>query len=261
MAQTPTGGWPEPKRFKVIACEIVFREVCLLAAHSRNIIDPVFLRKGLHDLPTDKMLAELQGQIDAVDVSRYDAILLGYGRCNDGVAGLRAPAVPLVIPRAHDCITLFLGSKERYRAYFDSHPGTFFRTSGWIERDFVCEDEGVMRRLGLDRTREEYVAEYGQDNADYIMQLLEAWEENYERLTFIETGVARALDYAERTRAEAEQKDWQYDQAVGDLGLLRRWLDGEWDEACFAVVPPGHVITVRNDECILDVGTDAEPRP
>ena len=252
MTQGPANAQPKPARFKLIACEIAFREVCLLAADSRNIIDPVFLRKGLHDLETPDMLAELQREVDAVDIARYQAILLGYGRCNDGVAGLRAPGIPMVIPRAHDCITFFLGSKERYRQYFDAHPGTFFRTSGWIERDFVNEERGVMRRLGLDRTREEYVAQYGEENADYILKTLGAWEENYDRMAFIETHVARALDYADQTRQEADERGWRFDSVAGDLELLRRLLDGEWDADSFVVVPPGHTIAVRNDEAILE---------
>ncbi len=244
-----------PKRFKLIACEIAFREICRLAADCRNVIDPVFLRKGLHDVPTEQMVAELQREIDAVDAERYDAVLLGYARCNDGVVGLRAPGVPLVVPRAHDCITFFLGSKERYREYFDENPGTFFRTSGWIERDFVCEDEGVMRRLGLDRTRDDYVSQYGEENADYIMEILGSWERNYDQLTFIDTGVADALDYAERTRREADERGWAFDHVTGSLDLLRSLLEGTWDSQRFVVVPAGGRITLRNDDRILDEGS------
>jgi len=249
------GSWDntpaEVKRYRLIACEIVFREVCALAAESRHIIDPVFVRKGLHDVETPAMVAELQQHIDAVDAGRYQAILLAYGRCNDGVVGLRARSIPLVIPRAHDCITLFLGGKERYQEYFDTHPGTYFRTSGWIERNFASEEDGVMRKLGLDRTLQEYVDQYGEDNAKYIMEVLGSWRRKYERLTFIDTGLARRLGYAERTRRDAEANHWQYEELAGDLSLLRRLLDGEWDESAFLVVPPGYRIVARNDGSIL----------
>jgi hypothetical protein len=248
-----------PKRYALIACEIIFREVCRLAADSRNVIDPIFLRKGLHDVDTRDMLAEIQEKVSAVDASKHDAILLGYGRCNDGLAGLLAPAIPLVIPRAHDCITLFLGSKERYRSYFDGHPGTYFRTSGWIERDFVNEDKGVMRQLGLDRTREQYVTEYGEDNADYIMEIIGGWEQNYDRLAFIDTGVAEALAYAEKTRRDAEEKAWAFDHVQGDLSLLAQLLDGPWDSDRFVIVPPGGVLSIRNDELILEARETRAP--
>ena len=61
--------------------------------------------------------------------------------CNNGVAGLRTKRVSLIVPRTHDCITLLLGSKERYREYFDAHPGTYFHFTGWIERNVPAEKD------------------------------------------------------------------------------------------------------------------------
>ena len=37
--------------YKVIACEIAFRELCYAAARSRNLIDLEFLTQGYHDIP------------------------------------------------------------------------------------------------------------------------------------------------------------------------------------------------------------------
>ena len=37
--------------YKVIACEIAFRELCYAAAKSRNLIDFEFLTQGYHDIP------------------------------------------------------------------------------------------------------------------------------------------------------------------------------------------------------------------
>jgi hypothetical protein len=57
----------------------------------------------------------------------------------------------MIIPKAHDCITLFLGSKERYRTYFDAHPGTYWYTPGWVE----CSVQPGKGRYEL--LRKEYV--------------------------------------------------------------------------------------------------------
>jgi len=247
--------WPEPagKRLKFIGCEIVFREVCLLAAHSRNVVDIEFISKGLHDLERNDMLSRLQERVDAVDPEKYRAILLGYARCSDGVAGLRARTIPLIIPRAHDCITFFLGSRQRYQEYFDAHPGTYFRTSGWIEREFVREAGTVMNKLGLDKTYEEYVKEYGQENADFIWQSLGTGQQNYDRFTYIHTGVARELDHEQLVRQDAEERKLNFERLEGDLNLLRRLLDGEWNEPDFLTVLPGYRLASRNDEQILAV--------
>ena len=42
-----------------------------------------------------------------------EAIVLAYGLCGRGTAGLRPLRHKLVIPRAHDCITVFMGNCKR----------------------------------------------------------------------------------------------------------------------------------------------------
>lgn len=246
------------KRLRLIACEIAFRELCYLASQSVNIVDLEFMPKGLHDIPKDRMQARLQERIDAVPADQYEAILLGYGRCNDGIVGLTARTRPLVVPRAHDCITFFMGDRHRYRRYFDENPGTFYRTTGWSERDFVRDrekQEGVMTRLGLGRSYEEYVAQYGEENAKFILAMTSGWMENYKRIAYIDMGVAEHLGHAEAARQQALERGWTFDHLAGNLDLLRRLLDGPWDPADFLIVQPGSRIVARNDHYVL--GADA----
>ena len=95
-------------KLKFIGCEIIYREACYLVAISSTQIDVEFLRKGLHDLETTDMVSKIQATIDFVDPEAgYDAILLGYARCNDGLVGVTARSIPLVVPPAHDCVTFF----------------------------------------------------------------------------------------------------------------------------------------------------------
>lgn len=94
------------KRFKVIACEIAFRELCFCASQANAVVDFTFMPKGLHDKSAEKMRLALQHEIDQVECHKYEAILLAYGLCSCGVVGLTSQ-LPLVIPKAHDCITFF----------------------------------------------------------------------------------------------------------------------------------------------------------
>src|SRR5690349_17710170 len=128
--------------FKVIACEIAFREICHLAAASPHIIETHFLTQGLHDRPAHGR-EELQKQIDAVPAGKFDAVLVGYALCGNILNGIRATHTRLVIPRAHDCITFFLGSRSRYDALANERPGSYYYTSGWLE---------CLRRRGESRT-------------------------------------------------------------------------------------------------------------
>lgn len=239
-------------RYRLLACEILQRELCQYLVHTKNHIDVTFVEKGLHDMGAEKMSARLQAEIDAADASRYDAILLAYGLCNNGVLGLRAK-VPLVIPRAHDCITLLLGSRARYRAVFDENPGTYFISSGWLERGDTSRtnEQSVMNQLGLQKTYEEYAAEYGEENAQFLMETLGGWTQHYTQYTFIDTGAGDAEAYREKTQAMAEEKGWAYAELSGDTSLLSRLLSGGWDGEDFLVVPPGQTAAVTYAENII----------
>ncbi|MFW6154408.1 MAG: DUF1638 domain-containing protein [Planctomycetota bacterium] len=236
-----------------IGCEILFREACLLAARSPLQVDIAFQHKGLHDLPTEQMRRTLQQAIDEAAASgHYRAVLLGYARCNDGVVGLRAPSIPLVIPKAHDCITLFFGSRRRYQAYFDAHPGTYFHTTGWIERNDpdVPGQPGVMEQLGLNTTYAELVAQYGEENARYVLETLGDWKRNYRRLCYLRMGVTDETPFVATSRDHAAANDWQFDLCEGDLSLLERLFSGRWNDDLL-VIPPGECIAARNDDEIL----------
>jgi hypothetical protein len=222
------------RKFKFLGCEILYREACHLAAVGPNVVDVEFLAKGLHDVKTEDMAAKIQAAIDATDPEKgYEAVLLGYARCNDGLVGVAAREIPLVIPKAHDCITLLFGSRAAFRAYFDENPGTYYKSTGWIERD---PDEsmdrpaygvtGVMKSLGLTETYEELVAKHGRENAEYIIETLGGWEKAYTRLCYIEMGVCDEAPFMDQAKQIAEQHGWAYERREGDLGLLRKLFLG-----------------------------------
>ena len=69
-------------------------------ARSINQVDVEFLPKGLHDIGQAGMSARLAEVLAAVDESQYEAVLLGYALCSNGLVGLTARNIPLVVPRA-----------------------------------------------------------------------------------------------------------------------------------------------------------------
>jgi hypothetical protein len=243
-----------PKRFKLISCEIFTREVCAAVQASPNTIDIEFLPKGLHDIGADGMQGRLAEVLAGVDESRYDAVLLGYGLCNNGLANLRARTIPLVLPRAHDCIALFLGSKERYKEYFNANPGTYFLTSGWIERGAVTGELvqlTIGRRLGIDQSFDELVEKYGEENAEYLAEQLGIGADgNYSKYAYIEMGVEPPGMEAEGRRLAAG-KGWEFEKVPGDMTLLRELLDGDWPDEHFLVIPPGGKVKPSYDEGVV----------
>lgn len=241
-------------KFKLISCEIFFREMEFLLKQSPHDIDVVFMQKGLHDIPAAEMLRRLQAQVDAASEQDYAAILLGYGLCNNGLDGLKARGVQLVLPRAHDCITLFLGSRARYQDYFFKNPGTYFKTTGWIERDEVAEELkqlSIPNQTGMDMTYAQLVEQYGEDNAEYLWEELCNTEKNYSQITFIEMGVEPDDSFEKTAREEAASKHWKFEKVPGDLGLFQRLLSSDWNPDDFLVVPPYREIAANHAEHVV----------
>jgi len=243
-------------RLKLISCEILYREFCAAVARSSNMVDVEFLTKGLHDIGSEGMLERLQAAVDRVDASHYDAILLGYALCNNGLVGLTARTIRLVVPRAHDCITLFLGNKERYHDYFEGHPGVFFETTGWIERgesDGELSQLALGKKLGFRNSYEDLVARYGEDNAQYLWDQLGDLTKHYGQITFIEMGIEPDSSFEDRAREKAEAHGWKFEKLRGDMGLVQRLVDGAWDESEFLVVPPGGRISAQYNGGIISI--------
>jgi hypothetical protein len=241
---------------KLISCEILFREMCHAVARSPHTIDVEFLPKGLHDIAGKGMCERIQAVLDAVDESRYDAVLLGYALCGMGLAGLTARTKPVVLPRGHDCITLFLGSRERYLAYFNGNPGVYFKTSGWIERGAGLVQlgaEDLRAKFGMARTYEELAAKYGEENAAYLWETIGGYTKNYGKLTFIEMGIEPDNRFEQQTAQEAAERGMGFEKVQGDMAMIERLVSGEWAGEEFLIVPPGSRIAATYDENIVRV--------
>ncbi len=232
----------------LIGCEVIQRELRKALALSPNKVDVHFLSMGLHALGARSMQAALQQEIDCV-TRPYDAIVLGYGLCGNGLAGLQARSIPLVLPRAHDCITLLMGSRYDYKEYFQNNPGVYFRSLGWIEHG--GELEPLFRsRNGAGFTLEGLIEQYGEDNGRYLFEELTRYRQNYTKLTFIETGAEPDKRFESRARSEAADRGWKFEIYKGNLGLFVRLLAGRWEDD-FLIIPPGHRIAVCHDEKII----------
>jgi len=211
-------------RLKCIACDALARPVYWCAAHSPHIVDVSLKRFGWHAVP-HQLRQKLQSAIDQVEQdSRYDAVVLAYGLCGTATAGLRAGALPLIIPRAHDCITLFLGCCDRYQKEFDACPGTYWYVQDYVERG-ESEDTplsiGAFTSSRADAVYVEYVEKYGVDNATYLVDVMHEWQEHYERAAFIDLGIGEPGTGAVFARQEAEQHGWRFERLAGDLALIK----------------------------------------
>jgi hypothetical protein len=227
-------------RLKLISCEVLYREMCAAVARSPHQVDVEFLPKGLHDQGSPAMRARLQEAVDRVDATRYESVLLGYALCGNGVAGLVSRTLPMVIPRAHDCIALLMGGRDRYRSYFENHPGVYFRSTGWLERGQDLDQAALL------------IARYGEDNGRYLFEQFNGYQRNYRQLAYIATGLEPDGSFEQQAREEAARRGWQFETIRGDLRLFERLVAGDWDETDFLVVAPGWRVKATYDDGIIE---------
>ena len=261
-------------RLQVVGCEVLARQLYYIAALSPHVIDIELLAKGLHNEP-DTLRAEVQRQVDSADPEVYDAVLLAYGLCSNSIVGVRHPQLQMVVPRAHDCITLYLGSGDRYADEFRAHPGTYWYAPDYMERNTKGADQAVgLGSAGDDdemsKTYEEYVERYGQDNADYLMEVMGAWKAHYSRAAYIDTADMPLPDYSGRAQEVADRRGWAFERLAGSIIILRDLLEGRWDEERFLLVPPGETIQSSHDQLVIcsamladctPSGADGRPEP
>jgi hypothetical protein len=243
-------------RLKAIVCQVFTREFEHVLARTQNTVDVEVIPMGLHSLGVE-MQPHLQERIDAADSEGYDAIVLGYALCGRGTDGLRAGKTQLVLPRAHDCIGILMGSRHCYQKYFEDHPGVYYRSPGWVEfqtEDLKLEPAFPEQKslMGENSTLEELVAKYGDENGQFLYEQFSAFRRSYTGLTYIASGIAADDACGEKARAEAERENWKYEKVAGSTVLLERLVAGNWSAEDFLVVPPGATICAKLGDAIVE---------
>ena len=232
------------KKTAVIACAVLAPDIKHSAKKSGLDFDYTFLEAGLHNDP--KLLKEkLQAAIDTISPSGlYDRIIVGYGICGKGTIGIQAGNIPLVFPKVHDCITLFLGGKQAYKKQFKKYPGTFYLTAGWIEEGIEPESrKGQFAWFGNQRLEfDDLAGKHGEPAARKTFDFLNTWQKNYQRAAYIETGAKSSKKYEAMAQEMAELFQWQYEKIKGSRELIQKLItaDKSGDEIIF--IPPGYVI-------------------
>jgi len=208
----------------VIACAIMREELEYLQADGVSL---VFLEQSLHRTP-QKMKGAIQEEIDKGENWDGDQIVLAYGLCSNGILGVRANRHPLLVPKVHDCITLFLGSHDRYMEEHSREPGTYYLTKGWIEEK--------KSPLGI---FEEYCQRYGKETAEWVIR-----EElkNYTRIALVESELGMEETHRKHARENARFLNLKYEEIQGSLEFFRKIIQGPRDRD-FVVLKPGEEAT------------------
>ena len=250
-------------RLKLIACKALYRELAYVTAFSENIVDVTWLRQGYHSRP-EKLRELLQKEIDDVEsgtdshtnricdrgegsgvADDFDAILLGYGLCSNSTTGISAKHHRLVIPKAHDCITFFLGSKELYASYFQSIPGCYWFTASWIENTNMPGEKSWARMRQVFKEKG-----YDDETIDYLLTESGGLN-NYSNIGYIRMPFLDRPSYRQISMDAAKFFGWNFHEIEGKMDLLQRFIDGDWDEKDFLVLEPGEIAAQSYDDDVI----------
>jgi hypothetical protein len=188
-----------------------------------------FLDYGLHRVPAKLTLA-VQEEIDKL--TEPSLVVLGYGLCGNGLDGVKARQHRLLISRADDCIAILLGSYKRYIQEFESEPGTYYLTKGWLESGSNPLSE-----------YEEYKERFGEKEAEWLM---DQQYQHYSRLVLVAHNQKDLDTYRPQAQEVAkfcERWDMRYEEILGSDIYVKRLVEmatsaGEANQD-FVVVQPG----------------------
>jgi len=235
---------PHPRfagKIALIGCFALEREISAIGAGLDHLIRWELLRDSLHEQPAllHQMLARALASAEADP--EVDSVILVYGACGMAVVGLAPERCRLVMPRAHDCVTLLLGSKDRYAACMAADPSLYWYTPGWCRSG---------RMPGPDRENTIRADLEGRLDSEQVETFLAIDREsltNHSHAAY--TDLALPGDVAQHAYAShcTHCLGWKLKHERGDPRLLIDLLNGAWDDERFLVVQPGEQIAASGD--------------
>ena len=234
-----------PQRLVVLACEVLKQEVETFAKDDPHIVAVEIIEMNLHETPV-RLKESLGKKITEVE-ARYhpDAVALVYGLCGRGLIGVQAQTCPVVVARAHDCVTLFLGSKERYLQKQKDHPETYWYTPGWNKTERAPSPEKFAK------LKREFTEKFDEEEAEYLIEEEMRGLHTYKTAAYVDLGIGDSAEHEAYAKKCAEWMGWKFERETGNRGLLIDLLAGSWDDERFLIVPPGCEIQNSADAKVM----------
>lgn len=144
---------------KVIACSIFKIYIEQLDIDLSNY-QFTYLEINQHNQP-NLLASKIQEEIDLIkDAER---IIILYGLCGNALLSIKAISIPLTLIKVHDCLSVLLGSKQRFNEQFGHR-----LSSSW-----TCLS---LKKAGYDLYQddkyEEWLELYDEETANYLKETL-----------------------------------------------------------------------------------------
>ena len=210
----------------IIACETLRQELNLVMRNRECALPVYWIDAGRHLWP-DKLRISIQDTLDSLE--QKCRVLFVFGFCGNAMVGIRAGIHTLVLPRAADCIPLFIGSQKERDAY---GAGTYFFTEGYINSggSIASDSIRIMQRYGKRRGR----------------AILKTMLGHYRDFAVIDTGASNTAYARERAEEIAKLLNIPVKIIPGSLRLIDTLLAGNWPQDDFLIVPPGGSVSFED---------------
>ncbi len=210
-----------PKK-NIIACEIFRLELEAVTADTDVGLELVEI--ALHRTP-QKMPERLNALIKKAECGNAEEIIMGYGLCSNGVAGVSSKR-NLCIARCHDCLGLLLGSTKRHLSILAEWPRAFYMFAGMVEAAFDP----------LTILEKEHIPRLGEKKAWRGMEL--AFKE-YTHFAYIESKAGQDPKYKQRFWENCRAFKKEPLEFDGDLEYITRLVHGPRTPEDFIMLTAG----------------------
>lgn len=205
----------DKKKRILISCAMLADEVNHILQQTDIDLPVIWVERGLHSTP-EKLNRILQHYIDALQ--NQDEILLTFGLCGNGTAGLISKHTLLRLPRFDDCINQLLCKQPRTERK-QTETDAIYLTRGWtLDKEAILQQYQILSR------------QYEPEMRNMILQTM---YDGYHTLSVINTGCF-----------DLKPVEQYADQAAACLNFTRNTVSGN-------ISTLEHLIVGTNDPNIL----------
>lgn len=140
---------------KIISCEVFKPYIELLNMN----LDITYLDIEGHNYP-NRLAKQIQKQID--ECQHYEKIILLYGLCGNALLHIKARNIPVYVIRVHDCLSVLLGSTERFYELFHKRLSCGWSCYSLEGKDILFDDfdeeEQIYLQMILNPPKEVYIS-------------------------------------------------------------------------------------------------------
>jgi hypothetical protein len=140
-----------------------------------------------------------------------------------------------------------MGSRRKYRDYFDAHKGTYFVTPSIMEGDL--SPEGMAE--GFKALRASLEEKYEGEDLEFLLETLGDPLREYRHISLVNNGIGITTEVRKKCTALAESRGWSFEEIPGSTILIEKLLAGNWDPGDFLILPPGQSTAPSYDEDII----------